>query len=63
MKFKTLEVRGVREVADACEVVEDDLDADFFSIYGRDEQGFAHCIGDFTSRQAAEQIRDALSSD
>lgn len=60
MKFKTLEVRGVREVADACEVVEDDDDADFFSIYGRDEQGFAYCIGDFNSREGAEEIKNAL---
>lgn len=63
MKFKTLEVRGVREVADACEIVHDDEDADFFSIYGRDEQGFAHCIGDFHDRQSAEEIRNALASD
>ena len=63
MKFKTLEVRGVREVADACEVVDDDNEADFFSIYGRCEQGFAHCIGDFTTRVAAEEIKNALLAD
>lgn len=63
MKFESLEVKGVREVADAVEVVHDDHEADFFSIYGRDEQGFAHCIGDFNSRQAAEEIRNALLSD
>lgn len=63
MKFESLEVKGVREVADAVEVVEDDDNADFFSIYGRDEQGYAHCIGDFTTRSAAEEIRNALASD
>lgn len=63
MKFKSLEVRGVREVADACEIVDDDLDADFFSIYGRDEQGFAHCVGDFTTRAAADEIVNALTTD
>jgi hypothetical protein len=62
MKFTTLEVKGVREVADACEVVLDDDYADFFSLYGRDEQGFAHCIGDFHSRNAAEQIKNALTT-
>ena len=62
MKFKTLEVRGVREVADACEVVDDDEDADFFSIYGRDDAGFAYCIGDFTTREAAEEIQKALTT-
>jgi hypothetical protein len=60
MKFERLEVRGVREVADACEVVEDDELADFFSIYGHDDAGFAHCIGDFTTRSAAEDIKRAL---
>lgn len=63
MKFESLEVKGVREVADAVEVVEDDLDADFFSIYGRDELGYAHCIGDFSSREGAEAIKNALASD
>lgn len=63
MKFESLEVKGVREVEDACEVVTDDADADFFSLYGRDEHGFAHCIGDFTTRQAANEIKNALSSD
>jgi hypothetical protein len=63
MKFKSLEVHGVREVADdAVEVVYDDLDADFFSLYGRDERGFAHCIGDFTTRQAADEIKNALTT-
>ena len=61
MKFTTLEVRGVRERDDACEVVDDDEDADFFSIYGRDEQGFAHCIGDFSTREAAQAIQNALT--
>lgn len=63
MKFESLEVQGVREVDDAYEVVEDDDDAEFFSIYGRDEQGFAHCIGDFNSRNAAEQIKAAFNLD
>ena len=63
MKFKSLEVHGVREVADdAVEVVSDDLDADFFSLYGRDEHGFAHCIGDFTTRQSADEIKNALTT-
>lgn len=63
MKFETLEVRGVREVADAVEVVENDRDADFFSIYGRDEHGFAHCIGDFSTRAGADEVVKALTVD
>lgn len=61
MKFERLEVKGVRHTeSDDCEVVEHDADAEFFSIYGRDEQGFAHCIGDFKSREGAEFIKAAL---
>lgn len=63
MKFERLEVKGVQSVGEEdYQVVEDDLDAEFFSIYGRDEYGFAHCIGDFTSRQAAEEIKAALEN-
>jgi hypothetical protein len=43
-------------------VVENDAEADFFSIYGRDEHGFAHCIGDFNSRAMAESIKHAIES-
>lgn len=61
MKFVKLEVKGVRHIGEEdCEVVDDDADAEFFSIYGRDERGFAYCIGDFTSRPAAETIKAAL---
>lgn len=62
LRFTTLEVKGVKEQHDECMVVEDDADADFFSIYGRDEQGFAHCIGDFSTRQGAEFIKVAIES-
>ena len=60
MKFVSLEVKGVTESDDCCEIVEDDADADFFSLYGRDEQGFAHFIGDFADRAGAESIKAAL---
>jgi hypothetical protein len=63
MKFVKLEVKGVRHVGDEdVEVVEDDVDAEFYSIYGRDECGFAYCVGDFTSRNAAETIKAALEN-
>ena len=62
LRFTSLEVKGVKEQHDECMVVEDDADADFFSIYGRDEQGFAHCIGDFSTRQGAEFIKAAIES-
>lgn len=62
MKFVSLEIKGVADDGDNCEVVEDDADADFFSIYGRDESGFAHCIGDFADRQGAEFIKAAIEN-
>ncbi|MBD9544276.1 hypothetical protein IB276_33055 [Ensifer sp. ENS04] len=34
--------------------------ADFWTIYGRDESGLAHAIGDFTSFEIAEQIMWAI---
>lgn len=34
--------------------------ADFWTIYGRDEEGLAHAIGDFTSFETAEQIMWAI---
>ena len=62
MKFVNLEVKGVTCDGDDCQIVEHDADADFFSIYGRDEEGFAHCVGDFADRQGAEFIKAALES-
>jgi hypothetical protein len=62
LRFVSLEVKGVKEMFEECQVVEDDADADFFSIYGRDENNLAHCIGDFSTRQGAEVIRAAIES-
>lgn len=62
MKFVSLEVKPVQQIGDGCVVVDDDADADFFSIYGRDERGYAHCVGDFADRQGAEQIMAALQN-
>lgn len=64
MKFVSLEVKGVQCVGEEdYQVVENDEDAEFYSVYGRDERGFAYCIGDFTSRHAAQQIVAALGHD
>ncbi len=60
MKFVSLEVQPVIECGEHCQVADDDADADFFSLYGRDENGFAYCIGDFSSRSGAERIKAAL---
>ena len=63
MRFVSLEVKGVKETTgDDCMVVEDDADADFFSIYGRDAAGYAYCIGDFSTRSGADFIKTAIES-
>jgi len=62
VRFVSLEVKGVKETGDDCMVVEDDADADFFSVYGRDVNGFAYCIGDFSSRSGADFIKTAIES-
>lgn len=62
MKFVSLEVQGVKEMDDNCMIVEDEADADFFSIYGRTDEGHAYCVGDFSSRQSAEVIKAAIES-
>jgi hypothetical protein len=61
LRFKSLEVKGVCNIGDDdCMIVHDDADAHFFSLYGRDENGLAHCIGDFNTRESAEFIKAAL---
>ena len=62
MRFVSLEVKGVKEIGEDCMVVEDDADADFFSLYGRDEQNYAYCIGDFSTRCGADVIKTAIES-
>lgn len=52
----------MKQIGEDCMIVEDDADADFFSIYGRTEQGHAYCVGDFSSRNGADVIKIALES-
>lgn len=62
MRFVSLEIQGVRQLGEDCMIVEDDADAEFFSIYGRSEEGHAYCVGDFSSREGAEVIKTAIES-
>lgn len=63
VRFVSLEVKGVKEINEKdCMVVENDAEADFFSIYGRDDDDHAYCIGDFSSRSGAEFIKTAIES-
>ncbi|MEY8768979.1 hypothetical protein AB6T85_00800 [Erwinia sp. ACCC 02193] len=58
-------VSGVIEIEGTCGRVTDE-DAEFFTLYGKDDQGLSQCIADFTDRLSAEaamqvyQERDAL---
>lgn len=62
MKFASYEIKAVQDDGDNCMIVDDDADADFFSIYGRDENGLAHCLGDFADRQSAAFIKAAIEN-
>lgn len=63
MKFVSYEVLAVSDSdEDDTVIVENDADADYFSIYGRDKQGYAHCIGDFADRESANSIKAALQN-
>ena len=62
--FDDFEVSGVieREYKDGkyCEVVHNDEEADFFSLYGHYKEGGVTCIGDFTTRESAETMASLL---
>lgn len=61
LRFGEYEVRGVVDTGEACVIVNDDANAQFFSIYGRtDPEGHAYCIGDFSTREGAEIIVEAI---
>lgn len=59
MKFVRYKIEPVKDFGDICEVVAPE-EADFWSLYGYDLDGFAHCIGDFVSKEYAESIRAAI---
>lgn len=58
MKFETYDVVPLRghDNPETCE----ELDADFWGLYGIDKDGNAFAVGDFSSKSDAEFIRDAI---
>jgi hypothetical protein len=54
-QFEDYEIHGVIEVDRTCEQV-DDEEAQFWSLYGRIPGLGLECIGDFRSRELAEEI-------
>lgn len=61
MKFVDYKIEPIKDDGDDCFVVEPH-EADFWSLYGYDEQGFAHCIGDYNTKENAQQIKAAIES-
>ena len=64
LRFVGYEVHAVKDYGEHAEVCAD-VQADFYSIYGLllNSHGSTEyvCVGDFSSRQAAELIVDLLS--
>ena len=67
-RFESFEVSGVvndlhdnPDEGTMCEPTDDDSEAEFWSVYGRDDEtGEAECLGDFGTRALAERFRDSL---
>lgn len=61
MRFVAYDVEPVKDYGDFVEVCLPE-DADFWSVYGRLENGEAVCIGDFTTQAVAEEIKGAIQA-
>ena len=60
MKFLTYEVVPLRNHANPMQCGE--RDAQFWGLYGIDKNDDAFAIGDFSDKQSAEFIRDAIKA-
>jgi len=58
--FDDYEVHGVKRFSERnltfCERVDDDAEADYWSLYGHISGRYLVCIGDFGSRAHAEEV-------
>ena len=63
-RYDAYEIHGVAEFGTGsdrfCEQVCED-EAQFWSLYGHIPDEGLECIGDFKSRQAAEEVRDRIT--
>ena len=57
----TYEIEGCVEHDDCIHVVQD-KDAQFWTVYVRDEEGLAQALADFPSRKAAQEYADDMPS-
>jgi hypothetical protein len=60
--FDNYEVESVKTVGGDIEVCEDD-EAEFYSVYHRNEKGFADCVFDSNVRKAAEDHAEFLNKE
>ncbi|HEY1098799.1 MAG TPA: hypothetical protein VGF99_07715 [Myxococcota bacterium] len=58
--YVDVEVAGVATEGSELFTVDDDVDAEFFSVYLRTEEGFAECVADVATRQRAQTIADGF---
>lgn len=61
MQFVSYDIAPVRDLGETAETCEPH-EADYWSLYGVDEEGFAHAIGDFSTHADATFIRDAIQA-
>ena len=59
--YVDVEVSGVATADGECFTVEDDTEAEFFSVYLRTREGFAECVADVHTRANAESIANGFA--
>lgn len=59
MQFVDYHVVALKDLGEHCEECEEH-EADFYGLYGVDDQGDAYAIGDFCSREDAELIKSGI---
>lgn len=59
MQFVDYHVVALKDLGEHCEECEE-YEADFYGLYGVDDQGDAYAIGDFQTREDAELIKSGI---
>ncbi len=58
--YVDVEVEAIATDDDGCFRVDSDDDAEFFSVYLRDNDGLAECVADLRTRERAEALAATL---
>lgn len=59
MQFVDYHVVALKDLGEHCEECEEH-EADFYGLYGVNDQGDAYAIGDFQTREDAELIKSGI---